>query len=966
MLPVIGGKRKGGTQPPQRDASIGERKQNHDASTTSKTKEKKRSTQPAVPADEQPTSLVPLLPAIHKSEGKRNGQHNIGDPAASTSTMPPEGGGSFAASRTSALGDILQHVNDDGNADQPCVHAPEGMSPIPAMKDDDRGPAALSPAPAFAARLDTADYDFSMHTARSTAGGRLRLKDMEPNSVEYVYERHRRRCQTTTPTNSLPTSAQRQRADTSMDSARRRTQADSVFSSIIDHLGVLDDETRQSVREKLLPKKVVEDGFDEQFAQRLKHVVSRNRPECLQRAQYHRDQLLLQMFNRGTELVERHEQRVHEIELAHRNLQASKKEAQLQQARQTWLQVIRAVQFATGVMDHLQSLKSIETLRRTMLPLVIRKKNILRKRWDRRDITEMRLDENPVPTPGMIRQMQGQFFEGWSDHELNALISSAKPLSYLEREYIMFEGDYDRVMYLITKGKVEVQIRDKKLKEKRRCAEFSAARFPLQAPAYVGEFALLCKEPRSASIQCMTDVDMWVVSAKSFDAVVKLLSPAIASKQQEATDLRRKANLRKYFSLRPETIRRNKYFAEWDLSVLRDMSAALEPLVLRANKRLYREGDYEPALYFIADGTLRLTKPSEPSEPPAEFGPGDVVGAFETFFLQERRSQTAVCVTNCDLWRLSRQQLLDLGMSDPAALVKSKLVVQESKTADMYKLPKAPAYVTQDPYLSFVLPSSQMQLLWQLGVPRVVGAGEHLSIEGDDAKYIYFVVLGSLHVSHLDKDLKKYDDKLVVSPILGGVHTGTHYSNANLKAMFPSVTFCEIPKVGSSSMAKPSKSFRKPSMHQGSGGGAASNNNASLRQLTKQMSSSINMDPSLMIAQKEGCIGVVLGAYEFAARQSRWNATYRCASMCEVFVVEREAFEAQLPQPLVQLHRSATAQTRLLIEAFLSRSAASLMSLPSAQRIAGMYLALKAQEKQKDKSAGQQEKARNAAQRSVL
>jgi CRP-like cAMP-binding protein len=913
-------------------------------------------------AAEDDAASAPLLPLISHSKGRRNTDVSRDT---NTPTLP-----SLAASRTSLLGD---HTSGAYPVE------PQAASPNASPVKREATPPLYSnplPEPVSASRGYSA-YDMDEYypptSGRSTANGTRRLRDMEPNSVEYVYERHRRRCRTTTPSSSLPTSAARQRGgattshDQSLESARR-AQADATFSSMIDHLGVLDDETRRSIREKLQPKKIVEDAFDTTFAQRLKHVVARNKPECLVAAQAHRDQLLLDLYHRGSEQMERHEQRVLEIEEHQRNHQATKREAHLQRVRQSWIESIRALQFATGLMDYLQSLKSIATLRRTMLPLVIRKAKVIRKRWDREAITEMRLDDNPVPTPSMIRQMQGQFFEGWSDQELNGLIRNAKPRSFMEGEYLMFEGDYDRVMYLITKGNVEIQIRDKKLKEKRRRAEFSAARFPVQAPAYVGEFALLCKEPRSASIQCITDVDTWVVSAKDFDAVVELLSPLIAQKQQEATDLRRKANLRKYFSLRPEVIRKNKYFAGWDLAVLRDMSAALEPLVLRANNRLYREGEYEPALYFIADGRIRMTKPTEPSEPPTDYGPGDVIGAFETFFVQERRSQTATCLVNCDLWKLTRGQLLDLGMSDPGSLVTSKLVVQESKTADMYKLPKAPAYVTQDPYLSFILPSSQLQILWQLGVPRVMGAGEHLSIEGDDAKYIYFVVLGSFHISHLDKDLKKYDDKVVVSPILGGVHTGAHYTNDNLKSMFPSVTYCEIPKVGSQAV-KPLKSFRRQSIHQaGASGGSplGGTTTSSMRQASKHNMSSALLgatDSNLIIAQKEGCIGVVLGAYEFAARQSRWNATYRCSSMCEVFVVEREALEAQLPEALVQIHRSSTLQTRILIESFLNRNAASLLTLPAAQRVTGLYLALKAQEKQKEKTprTGKQDKKRAGA-----
>lgn len=771
--------------------------------------------------------------------------------------------------------------------------------------------------------LTAAVYGSETRSVTRSTAAPSRLKDLEPNSVEYIYERHRRRCQTTTPLTSI-------RRVRSPDGTF--TDNGNYFFDFVNHIGELGEEDRSMLRERLLPKRVVADAFDDEFASRLKCVNRRNANGKLMEAQRQRDRLLAHMHEQGTKRVEAHEHRVAEILDMQRNLQAIKQEAQTQVVVKQWSHILFATRFSMRMMRKLQSEKSLATLRRTMLPMIVRKCGILRKKWYRRDLTNARLPDIPAPTPSMVRSMYGSFFDGWSDSELNALIRFSKPMSFAAGEYIMFEGDYDRVMYLITRGKVEVQIRNKKLVgEKRRRRDNAAATFELNAPAYVGEFALLCKEPRSASIQCSTDVDTYVISSKDFHSVVDQLSPAIAKKQQDATDERRRANLRKYFALRPEALRKSKYFAHWETAVLKELSVLLEPLVLRANDRLFREGDYEPALYFIADGRIRLSKPSEPSEPPTEVGPGDVIGAFETFFLQERRSHTAVCKTNCDVWKLTRQQLLELGMSDPAALVRSKSVVQQAKTAEMFKLPKAPPYVLQDPFLSFVLPPSHIQMLWQLGQPRVVGAGEHLTIEGDEARHIFVVVFGSFHISHFDKERKQFDDKVVISPIQGGLHSGVNYTNDNLKSMFPSCIFCEIPKNAEPTL-KPRKSFRSGSVNLGS--------HADLSALM------------LRTAQEEGVVGIVLGAYEFATRQNQWNASYRCSSMCEVFAIDRQTLESKLPPNLLQLHRTSTTQIRNVIDAFHSRNVASLLSMPQSQKICGLYSALKAQEKLDKKAEG--------------
>lgn len=502
----------------------------------------------------------------------------------------------------------------------------------------------------------------------------------------------------------------------------------------------------------------------------------------------------------------------------------------------------------------------------------------------------------------------------------------------------MFEGDYDRVMYFIVKGSVQIQIRNRKLKEKKRGADTAAAKFVLNAPCYVGEFALLCKEPRSASIQCMEDVDTWVVSSEKFHEVVKTLSAEVRQRQQEATDERRRGNLKKYFTLRPEAIRKIPIFAHWSFEVLREMTTLLEPMVQRTHDRLFREGDYEPSMFFIADGTVRLTKPSEPGEQPVTIGPGECFGAVETFFMKERRAFTAVCTTNCDLWKLTRKSLLDLGMNDPNALMQSKVALQQIRAKDMYKDPKTPPYVLKDPFLQFVCPSAQIHHLWELAKPRVFSAGEDLAIEGDEMQHLFFVTLGAVQVKHVNKDFQRFDDKVIVSPVLRGAYSGLNYTNDNLKRLFPSVQYCEIPK--ETGKLRPRRSIRAASITALLGQNTAGfgNNNTF---------GSDGMASSMMReAEQEGAVGVPLGTFEFASRQTRWGCSYSCATMCEVFVVERKAFEKRLPESLLQLLTNSPQSARVVIDAYHARKAESLWAEPQNVKISGKYAIMKQQEKE--------------------
>lgn len=409
-----------------------------------------------------------------------------------------------------------------------------------------------------------------------------------------------------------------------------------------------------------------------------------------------------------------------------------------------WYEIIVFHVFLTALMQERRVQEALETFSFLMSPMVKRFVAIKRKREAAAALTRERMNDIPFPSPQVIQSMYGTFFSGWPSLLLEKLVAKATPMYLKQGSYLMHEGDLGRVMFMITKGTVSIILR-KKGGSKCRTKENSSGVFCIHAPCYVGEFALVCKEPRSASIYCETDIGYWAVLPEDYEEVAQHLSPAVASKQREATDVRRRQNLQKFFPLKVSFLRKFSYFQIFSDIALERIIASVEPIVLHDGDFLFREGEMDSSAYFIQDG---IAVHRQQSGAVSKITTGTCVGMFEcSCGVNEKKRGSVVSINYCDVWRLRRDIINDVGMSEPNALLHCRKAAKRDRALEIKKEPKTPAFIKNDPYLSFTLPPVYINKLYELGKPNVFLNGERLTLIGQSVRSLAIVVNGVVDIT---------------------------------------------------------------------------------------------------------------------------------------------------------------------------------------------------------------------------
>nr|CCC96103.1 unnamed protein product [Trypanosoma congolense IL3000] len=472
------------------------------------------------------------------------------------------------------------------------------------------------------------------------------------------------------------------------------------------------------------------------FIERLDHVHARNTVHYIQEVRERAAEIKAKEHEEHVSAYELGRMKREEVFSRHRNLRnILLHEVRLERAKK-WYSIVVSHVFFTVLIKERRSYVAMEKIRRMLAPIVRRRTAVRKKRALADALTRRNLENIPFPTPAIIGSMRGTFFTGWPDRLLEHLAGKARPLYLKQGSYLMHEGDLDRCMYMITLGSISVNINDRQ-KGKRRTKECSKACFNLPPPCYVGEFALVCKEPRSASIICETDVGAWSVSPEDYEEVAQLLSKEVKSKQREATDVRRRENLKKFFPLRVELLRQFPFFVKFSTEALKKLIDLVEPIVLHHNDVLFSKHDMDSSAYFIQDGVAVLLGDGGEHR----FVPrGSCLGIFECACGVNERKKNTVCSRNyCDVWRMSREALLDVGMSEPGAFLHCRAVAKEHRARDVGKPLSTPDTLRNDPFIQFCLTRQLINRMWELSVPTIFLNNEKIVIQGQ--KFQRFIIL---------------------------------------------------------------------------------------------------------------------------------------------------------------------------------------------------------------------------------
>lgn len=477
---------------------------------------------------------------------------------------------------------------------------------------------------------------------------------------------------------------------------------------------------------------------EENFLRRLSNVKARNEVEYLENVRMRGAELKARAQNELRAAYEHERPRREYIFRRHLNLKNVLIEEVRQHRAARWYTIITSHVFLTVLIKERRDYEAMEKIKFRLLPIIKRRLAVQRKRMLAAELTRDNLDKIPFPTPSVIHQMQGTFFDGWPNKLLEQLGHKARPLYLKEGSYLMHEGDVDRCMYMITAGTISVIMNDRE-KGKRRIKENSKACFTLSPPCYVGEFALVCKEPRSASIICETDVGVWSVPPEGFEEVAQQLSQEIKSKQREATDVRRRANLQRFFPLRVEFLRSFPYFVQFSNAALENIISKAEPIVLHNNDHLFSKSELDPSAYFIQDGVAVLLEANGNQRLVPR---GSCVGIFEcACSVNERKKCTIISQNYCDIWRISREALMDVGMSEPAAFLYCRGAAKSHRAMEVEKPCAVPRSLSKDPFIQFCLTRQLMMRMWEMSVPTIFLNDEKLVIQGQ--KFQRFVIIHS-------------------------------------------------------------------------------------------------------------------------------------------------------------------------------------------------------------------------------
>jgi CRP-like cAMP-binding protein len=104
------------------------------------------------------------------------------------------------------------------------------------------------------------------------------------------------------------------------------------------------------------------------------------------------------------------------------------------------------------------------------------------------------------------------FLKELAPQDLHKLADAMKPKSYLAGEFLAKKGDAGDAFYVIKEGKVkatDISVGNRTFED-----------MVVESGAYLGERALLLKEPRAANCFALTDVQTWTIGADTFMNVV--------------------------------------------------------------------------------------------------------------------------------------------------------------------------------------------------------------------------------------------------------------------------------------------------------------------------------------------------------------------------------------------------------------------------------------------------------------
>lgn len=483
---------------------------------------------------------------------------------------------------------------------------------------------------------------------------------------------------------------------------------------------------------------------EEQRQLRIARLRDRNKMRYIGEVKRRASILMNEVVQKTLAVIQQEQKRRDEILFRSQNFATLRQISRYLERVQLWYQIVTTYVFVREFMKARAEHDALECLRRLFKPVVYI--HLMKRRAEKE--LRMYMDCHPeivFPSAATIKQMKGLFFDGWPSDLLQHLGDSSTPLLFRQGRCLIHADNHDRSMFMVTNGCVSIVFRSHKIKDKRRTKANSDRIILLEAPCYVGEFGLVYKETRTATVYCETDMVVWRVTPEEYEHVAQYLTPELAQRQREVTDARRKHNLKKIFSLRVDYIRTHfSFFTKFSDEALQKISDNVDPVVLHSNEVLFHSGIFDPSAYFIQEGDIR-----EVDEKGNEnrIGKGEILGIFEcACSVNEKKRKTVYSTRDADIWRLPRELLLDIGMTEPHAFVECRAAAKAVRAREIIKDDNVPFLYRSDPYLSFCFVPSLISKIYRASHPIIYTHGECITQTGSPLNAFITIIRGTVDV----------------------------------------------------------------------------------------------------------------------------------------------------------------------------------------------------------------------------
>lgn len=227
-------------------------------------------------------------------------------------------------------------------------------------------------------------------------------------------------------------------------------------------------------------------------------------------------------------------------------------------------------------------------------------------------------------------------FASFSDDQLFQVADLLNLVEYPSGQTIFHQGEPSDAFYVIDTGQV-VERAMGMVPGRQAWPKY------LTAGNFFGRFGLLNNTTRRATAEAVTDVQLFRLSAESFNWLRKL--------QPEFQQALKRQDIL-------EHLRRTGVFARLSETELKELAGYVGLAHFRPQHVLYRQGEFDPTLYMLYQGEaiIRARDPEGKERPLDYLQAGDSVGEA-SLFLQEPRDVTVESTTKSDWLYLTRADL---------------------------------------------------------------------------------------------------------------------------------------------------------------------------------------------------------------------------------------------------------------------------------------------------------------------